>query len=232
MGGKRVAIVATSANTFKLKDGTCKPTGCWYEELAGAFQVLTAAGHQVEIFSVGGGGIPFDAGSMADQFFTEHCKAFSTSENALKAMNTKSVKEAKDEILGFDALYLPGGHGTYGDYHNADLADVISGFYNAGKPVSIVCHGPLALCNPALKKADGTPLVAGHEVTCFSDVEETQVGLMETVPYSCEQKLQELGGVYKSGDAWGPFVVVSENLLTGQNPGSSVSLAEALLKKL
>ena len=44
------------------------------------------------------------------------------------------------------------------------------GTYAAGKIVGAVCHGPIGLVECV--KADGTPLVAGLEVTCFSDVEE------------------------------------------------------------
>ena len=50
----------------------------------------------------------------------------------------------------------------------AALKAVVEGTYAAGKVVGAVCHGPIGLieCN----RPDGTPLVAGLEVTCFSDV--------------------------------------------------------------
>ena len=65
----------------------------------------------------------------------------------------------------------------------------------ASKLVAADCHGPIALAQCA--KPDGTPLVAGLEVTCFSDVEEDQVGQTEAVkPFSGsnEQGLAGKGG--------------------------------------
>ena len=44
---------------------------------------------------------------------------------------------------------------------------VVEGTYAAGKVVGAVCHGPIGLIE--CQKPDGTPLVAGLEVTCFSD---------------------------------------------------------------
>eukprot|EP01063_Lacrimia_lanifica_P014388 TRINITY_DN2099_c1_g1_i1.p2 TRINITY_DN2099_c1_g1~~TRINITY_DN2099_c1_g1_i1.p2 ORF type:complete len:233 (+),score=98.39 TRINITY_DN2099_c1_g1_i1:64-762(+) len=230
--GKTVAIIATSANTYKLKDGTYKPTGCWYEELAGAYQTLKKAGHEVNVYSVQGGAVPFDHGSFGDAFFTDDCKDFSKSEDALKAAHTKGAKEARDEILACDACYFPGGHGVYGDYHDACVVDIITAFYAAGKPIASVCHGPACFANPELKKPDGSALIAGHEATAFSDEEETMLGMLDLVPYSVPQKLTELGATVTNGSAWGPHVVTSKPLVTGQNPASSVPVAAALVELL
>ena len=47
----------------------------------------------------------------------------------------------------------------------------------ADKIVAFDCHGPVALCTDKVVKADGTtPLVAGCEVVCFTDTEETAAG--------------------------------------------------------
>ena len=94
-------------------------------------------------------------------------------------------------------------------------------------------HGPIGLIQCV--KADGTPLVAGLEVTCFSDVEEEQVGQTEAVkPFSGsnEQGLAGKGGKYSKGDPWTSHVVVSGNLVTGQNPQSAEAFAQAVVKAL
>ena len=113
------------------------------------------------------------------------------------------------------------------------LKAVVEGTYAAGKVVGAVCHGPIGLIEA--KKPDGTPLVAGLEVTCFSDVEEDQVGQTEAVkPFSGsnEQGLTGKGGKYSKGDPWTSHVVVSGNLVTGQNPQSAEAFAEAVVKAL
>ncbi len=230
--GKSVAMIATSSNVTVMKDGKTRPSGCWYEELAIPFLAFKKAGLDVTIYSVKGGGIPFDSGSMSGDFFNAGCQEFANSEYAVLACNTKSVAAAKEEILAKDAVYLPGGHACYADFHDEDLAQVVAAFYAAGKPIGIDCHGPTVLCNDALKKPNGEPLVKGHEVTCFTDTEEAAVGATDTIPYSMQAKLGELGASWKGGADWGPHVVVSGNLITGQNPASSQKAADAMIAAL
>ena len=101
----------------------------------------------------------------------------------------------------------------------------------SGKPNSLFDSTGLIECS----KPDGTPLVAGLEVTCFSDVEEDQVGQTEAVkPFSGsnEQGLTGKGGKYSKGDPWTSHVVVSGNLVTGQNPQSAEAFAQAVVKAL
>ncbi len=40
------------------------------------------------------------------------------------------------------------------------------------------------------------------------------------------------GAEFESGPAWGPYVVVDDNLVTGQNPASAGPAAEEVLKQL
>jgi putative intracellular protease/amidase len=49
--------------------------------------------------------------------------------------------------------------------------------FEAGKVVAAVCHGPCALCN--VKLSDGSYLVAGKEVSAFSNAEEDGVQVPE-----------------------------------------------------
>jgi len=100
----------------------------------------------------------------------------------------------------------------------------------AGKPVSAVCHAPGVLRHA--KTADGKPLVQGRQVTGFSNAEEAAVQLTDVVPFLVEDELKKLGGLYSSGPDWQSHVVSDGLLITGQNPGSSVGVAKALLERL
>ena len=110
---------------------------------------------------------------MGEGFFTDACKKFLHDQEAMSLfMHTKKLSEV--DLAAFDALYLSGGHGCCTDFAaNADVKAAIETMY-ASKLVAADCHGPIALAQCA--KPDGTPLVAGLEVTGFSDVEEGQVG--------------------------------------------------------
>jgi putative intracellular protease/amidase len=126
---------------------------------------------------------------------------------------------------------MAGGHGTCADFDgNAALKGKIEELFNAGKIVAAVCHGPMAL--PQCEKADGTPLVAGLAVAGFSNAEEKAVGHDKIVPFLLESKLVERGAKYESGPDWQPKVVVAGNLITGQNPASSESVAAAIIAAL
>lgn len=114
---------------------------------------------------------------------------------------------------------------------DANLTKAVSEMYAAGKVVSAVCHGPVGL--EGAVKPNGEPLVKGLKVTGFSNVEETQVGLIEKIKaagyHTPEDGLIGLGGTYSSGDPWSAYAVTDGKLVTGQNPQSSVAAAEACL---
>ena len=56
----------------------------------------------------------------------------------------------------------------------AEMKTAIETLYNAKKLVCADCHGPYGLIDCV--KKDGTPLVAGLEVTAFTNLEEEQAG--------------------------------------------------------
>jgi putative intracellular protease/amidase len=73
-------------------------------------------------------------------------------------------------------------------------------------------------------------LFRGRRVTGFTNVEEAQVGFADRAPWLLEDRLQEVGGAFEASAApWAPHFVVDGNLYTGQNPASSLPLAQLLL---
>jgi putative intracellular protease/amidase len=50
------------------------------------------------------------------------------------------------------------------------------------------------------------------------------------VPFLVEDELLRLGAIYEKMANWQPFSVADGRLITGQNPASSTSAAQALLK--
>jgi putative intracellular protease/amidase len=72
--------------------------------------------------------------------------------------------------------------------------------------------------------------VKGKRVTGFTNDEEEDVHLIDVVPFLVEDELKRLGGIFEKVPNWQPFSIVDGRLITGQNPASSTSAAEALLK--
>ncbi|HZG70963.1 MAG TPA: type 1 glutamine amidotransferase domain-containing protein, partial [Chondromyces sp.] len=125
---------------------------------------------------------------------------------------------------GFDAIFLPGGHGTMFDFpNNETLLYVLQQFAEEGKVIGSVCHGPAGLVNVTYK--DGTPLVKGKTLTAFTDEEEIEMQLEKHMPFLLETKLREKGANFVREEKWTDFSVRDGQLVTGQNPQSSRSTA-------
>lgn len=98
------------------------------------------------------------------------------------------------------------------------------------KVVSAVCHGPVGLVSA--QQPSGDPIVKGKRVTGFTNSEEVAVGKDKLVPFSLEDKLKELGGLFECGEDWGSHAVRDGQLVTGQNPASSQRVAELVIEAL
>jgi putative intracellular protease/amidase len=139
-----------------------------------------------------------------------------------------------EEILSFDAVFFPGGHGPMVDLaSNADVARVLHLMHLREKTVATVCHGSAALLS-AGPGPEGAWLFDGYKLAGFTDEEEDQTPYGKLgIGWYLESELKNRGAVFDDGDAaWVSHVVVDRNLVTGQNPDSSEATAEAILKKL
>jgi len=56
------------------------------------------------------------------------------------------------------------------------------------------------------------------------------MGIGEVPPFPLETKLFSLGAYYRSGTEFSSYVVVDENIITGQNPSSAGETATRLLE--
>ncbi len=223
----KVLIVITSHD--QLGD-TGKKTGFWLEEFASPYYRLKDAGVQVTLASPHGGKPPLDPKSHEPDFQTDDTRRFD-SDPAAQADLANTAKLSEMKVEDFDAIFYPGGHGPLWDLHNdKDSIALIEGFISAGKPVAAVCHAPSVLLKA--KNKNGDPLVSGKKVTGFSNSEEAAVELTDVVPYLVEDKLIELGGLYQKVEDWNSLAVVDGLIITGQNPASSVAVAEALINAI
>ncbi|MBB6463081.1 type 1 glutamine amidotransferase domain-containing protein [Flammeovirga kamogawensis] len=224
---KKVLFVLTSHDQL---GNTGEKTGFWIEEFASPYYFLKDKGVEITLASPKGGQPPFDPKSDAPESQTESTKRFKADKDAVAQM-ANTLKLSTVNEADYDAVFYPGGHGPLWDLAtDKNSIALIEAFYNAGKPVSAVCHAPAIFKDT--KAQDGTPLVKGKKVTGFSDSEEDAVQLTDIVPFLVEDMLKENGGIYSKGDDWSPYAVEDGLLITGQNPASSELVAEKLLKKL
>jgi putative intracellular protease/amidase len=219
----KILFVLTSHDRL---GATAEETGFYFGEATQPWDALTRAGHTVEFASPAGGAAPRTRVKLddpVDRAFLEDHEAVSAIEHTLAL--------AEIDQSHYDAIHLPGGHGTMWDFaQDPCLAQMIVAIYERGGLVSAICHGPAGLVNAKL--SDGTYLVAGKRLTSFTDAEERAVGKDQVVPYLLETELRERGANYSKAANFEPHVVVDGRLLTGQNPVSSRLLGNALTHAL
>lgn len=223
----KVLVVLTSHD--RLGD-TGRPTGFWLEELAAPYYALTEAGVQLTLASPKGGRPPLDPASNEPATQTDQTRRFEADPDAMAALASTEVL-SRVTASDFDAVFYPGGHGPLWDLaEDPDSIALIQDTLRAGRPVALVCHAPGVLRH--VVDEAGSPLVAGKDVTGFTDSEEEAAGLTDVVPFLVEDELKAKGGVFSAGGDWEPHVVQDGLLITGQNPASSAPAAERLLAAL
>lgn len=222
-----ILIVLTSHDTL---GNTGRKTGFWLEEFAAPYYAFVDAGAKVTLASPAGGQPPLDPKSDDPDAQTDDTRRFRQDKGAQRQL-AATLRLAQVQAADYDAVFYPGGHGPLWDLaEDPNSVSLIETMLAAGKPVAAVCHAPGVLRHA--KTADGKPLVQGRQVTGFSNAEEAAVQLSDVVPFLVEDELKQLGGLYTSGPDWQPHVVGDGLLVTGQNPASSVGVAQALLERL
>ncbi len=228
MAQPKILIVTTSHASLGDSD---KTTGLWIEELTTPYYAFIDAGADVKIVSIAGGAVPIDPGSQkADGENPPSVERFRADEKFQAAIaHTPALTEVN--ASEYDAVFLPGGHGTMWDLPKSDrLSQIVSETLEQGRIVAAVCHGPAGLVSA--RTAAGDSVVKGRKVAAFTDSEENAVGLADTVPFLLESKLRELGAeIHKVGD-FEAFAIADGNLITGQNPTSSELVAEKVLSAI
>lgn len=223
----RVLIVITSHNQL---GNTGEKTGFWLEELASPYYVFIDTGAQVTLASIQGGLPPLDPKSSLPDFQTDSTRRFMADEHA-KAQLKDTIAIANIHAENYDAIFLPGGHGTMWDFStSATLTQLIEAFDRQQKVITAVCHAPAALL--PVKSSSGEPLVKNRVITAFTNSEEKSVQLETVVPFLLETELRNLGSRFQTGADFVPHIEQDGNLITGQNPTSSAPAAERTLQLL
>jgi putative intracellular protease/amidase len=198
-------------------------TGLWFEEYSVPYRAFRDAGFDVVTATPMGGKAPVDPRSLEN---------VDPDPEVLAQLNaTLSLREAGD-AAEYDAVFIPGGHGTMFDLATSQpVKTLLSEFDAQGKIVAAVCHGPAAFVDAIRANAPAT-LVAGRTITCFTDAEERAVKLDGLVPFLLASKLREQGANVIEGADWADHVEVDGTWVTGQNPQSSAATARAVINAL
>jgi putative intracellular protease/amidase len=224
----RILMIVTSSTHMGDSD---QPTGLWAEELAAPYYALVDAGASVVVASTAGGKAPIDPSSIKPVGQNDPVVERMLADTRLMSLIETTPRVDQFKAEDFDAVFFPGGHGTMWDLPtDPSVKRSVEAAFNAGKFIASVCHGAAGLVSAV--RPDGLPLVHGKRVNAFTDAEEREVGLADTVPFLLESRLREQGGIFQGAGNWQVFAVRDGQLITGQNPQSSEQVAHLLLDAL
>ncbi len=242
----KILVVMTAKATLHLLDGEQHPSGFWAEEFVVPFSLFKAAGHDVDVATIGGRAPTVDQTSIDPQFLQWVRPQGSPDEDAANAAAyVRAIEDTpqlrapialetltEKDITDYDGVYVSGGHGAIGDLPKSDeLAQILRWVIAQDKPLATVCHGHTALL--ALRDGEGRWPFEGYRMTAFSHSEELVTNMAGRLPLILEVELTRLGARYEKAEAiWDSHVVVDRKLTTGQNPYSSKALAETFLTQL
>ncbi len=209
---------------------TGEKTGFWVEEFAAPYYAFKEAGIEITLASPKGGQAPIDPKSELADFQTPATARYYADADCQNLIgNTKVLADMNSE--DFDAVFYPGGHGPLWDLtENSCSIKLIESFLVDNKPVAAVCHATAALLY--VKDNNGDYVIKGKAVSGFSNTEEDAVQLTNIVPFLLEDELIKRGADYQKVEDWNAFAVQDGLFITGQNPASSVLVAEKLIKQL
>ncbi|ATZ27837.1 type 1 glutamine amidotransferase domain-containing protein [Streptomyces lavendulae] len=242
----KILVVMTAKATLHLLDGEQHPSGFWAEEFVVPYTLFRAAGHTVDVATIGGAAPTVDQTSIDPGFLRWVRPEGSPDEDTANAAEYVRVIEetpqlqhpialeslGEKDIADYDGIYISGGHGAIGDLPKSDeLAQLLRWAIDRDKPIATVCHGHTALLS--LRDGEGRWPFEGYRMTAFSHAEELVTNMAGRLPLILEAELTRLGARYEKAEAiWDSHVVVDRRLTTGQNPYSSKALAETFLKQL
>jgi putative intracellular protease/amidase len=200
-------------------------SGFYLPELTHPLHVLNEAGIAAVFASIQGGKPPVYG--IGDDELNQ--RYWQNDKFQRQLTHTLPLAAAKSE--DYSAVLFVGGHGTMWDFpDNAAVKKLAREMFESNKPVAAVCHGPAALLNVTL--SNGRYLIEGKRVAAFTNTEEIEVGLANTVPFMLETMLKVRGARHDAAANWHCHVVTDGHLITGQNPQSATALGEALRQLL
>lgn len=223
--GKILAVV-TSTGSFA---NTNKKTGYELSELSQAYYVFLANGFEVDIASPLGGEPPM---VLDEEDMEAYDYAFLNDPQAQAKLKATILMDSV-RLEDYEGIYFVGGKGVMFDFpEEKSIQEAVKYFHTAGKVIAAVCHGPAALVNVNLE--DGTPFLKGRKVCSFTNQEELFLikDARALFPFLLQDKLIEKGAEFTEGGLYLENVVLDGNLITGQNPWSTWSTAEAMITQL
>lgn len=223
--GKILAVVTSTSFNKHIDESI----GYELTELSRAYYTFKANGFEVDIASPMGAKpeVVIDKDDMVsyDYAFLNDKIAQNKTSNTLKISNVNPAD--------YEAIYFVGGKGAMFDFpNNKSIQTIVKTFNESNKVIGAVCHGPSALVNVTLD--NGQPLLKNRKVSGFTNKEELLlISEAKTIfPFLLQDKMVSQGAQFNEGAIYLDNISHDNNLITGQNPWSTWSVANAMIAQL
>jgi putative intracellular protease/amidase len=233
---KRVLMIAANPGTSPT---TGWPIGFWWAELTHPFWTFAEAGYQVEIVSPKGGDLVADGYSDPEDpsgYSAHDLISLGFKKSAIHAallQGTRSIAEV--DPTAFDATFVAGGQSPIvTTIDETALHAFVARAYEAGKIISVVCHGTCILLKTRLSNGD-LP-VKGKTWTGFANSEEAYADAFvgeRNQPFWIEDEAKKIEGTnFVVNAMFKVFALRDGNLITGQQQFSGRAAAEIVVQTL
>jgi D-lactate dehydratase len=231
----RKAVIAISSYQGAIYPDGHK-TGLFLTEALHPFEVLTAAGFEVDLASETGT-FGFDFNSLQPPFLAGSDKAvYHNPEHPFMAKLTKHLKKAADLKKGqYGVFFASAGHSALYDYPTAKgLQTIAADVWDRGGIVGAVCHGP-AIMPGIIDSKTGKSIIEGRTVTGFTIEGELIFNILDKLREDKVVPIVEavtaVGAFYSTAmNAFDDYSVTSGRIVTGTNPQSGRSAAERIVR--
>jgi D-lactate dehydratase len=230
----RKAIIAISSFNGAIYPGGHK-TGLFLTEALHPFEVLVAAGFEVDLASENGK-FGFDFNSLQPPFLSGSDKAVYNNPNHPFMAKLAKLKKAEDLKLGdYGVFFASAGHSALYDYPKAKgLQTIAADIWNRGGIVGAVCHGP-AIMPGIIDAKTGKSIIEGKTVTGFTIEGELIFNILDKLREDKVVPIVEavtaVGAYYSTSmNAFDDYSVTSGRVVTGTNPQSGRSAAERIVR--
>ena len=175
---RKALISVSSFQGAIFPDGS--KTGVFFTEALHPFEVLTAAGFEVD-FASETGSFNFDEFSLTPPFLVGSDKAVHENSNSpFMAKLTGHCMKASDVNSGqYGLFFASAGHAALYDYPHAKVLQTIAlDVWSRGGILAAVCHGPVllsAIIDPKTKQS----VIAGKTVTGFTTEGEMILNILD-----------------------------------------------------
>jgi putative intracellular protease/amidase len=233
---KRIVMLASSP---AFSEQTGWPIGFWWGELTHSYWEFVEHGYQADVASPGSG--PLEGDKWSDPRDESKYSAddlislgfINSPRHARLVAEPKPLGEVR--VDDYDALLAVGGQGPmYTFYQSEAVHTVLREFYEAGKPVAVICHATCALLETRL--SDGSLLVEGKTWTGFANSEEDYVDDFvgkRVQPFRIEDEAKKLEDTnFIVASRFKSHAVRDGLLITGQQQYSGAAAARLVIEAL